>query len=193
MNNIYLGKKGQVTGPMSVAEYEGMKASGKIDQFSWIWNADMRQWIPLDPPPAPISAGGEEHTPKAQKRASVPEAATPHPAAVAAQAVAQVVELPKAVPIKFGSLNNIEALCHDFRSIVQGSLQEPTSLGCSLVTPEDLHTPKLGGQGKVMLNLLNTKSGEMVTFPAQVTGVTRSGKGWSYQIRWENPPKSFFA
>lgn len=180
--NIFLAKKGKITGPITLNEYEAMKASGQIEQFFWIWHADMRQWVPLDPPPAPIHAEDDD--------APAPRVSA-HPAAIAAQAAAQVVQL-KQPKIKFGSTEHIEVLCHDFRNIVQGSIQEPNALGFSLVTPEDLHAPKLGAQGKVMLNLLNKKSGQMTTVSAEVTGVARVGKSWSYQIRWGELPISFF-
>lgn len=189
-SNIYLAKKGKITGPLTNADYENLRLSGQIEEFFWIWHDEMKQWIPLDPPPAPIQSFGEVKAAKLETKSShTPEPV--HPAAIAAQAAAaQVVPIKPA--IKFGSMESIEVLVHNFRDIVQGSIQEPTQLGFTLKTEADKHAPKLGSQGKVVLNLLNKKNGEMVTVPGEITGVSRSGEAWSYQVRWGDLPAHFF-
>lgn len=192
--NIYLAKKGKITGPITLSDYETLRASGQIEQFFWIWHDEMKQWIPLDPPPPPIHSFGEsaKHEPlstKKSERTSVDEPI--HPAVAAAQAAAaQVISIKPQV--KFGSTKAIEVLCHDFRNIVKGHMNEPTQLGFTLLTEKDAHPPKLGGEGKVILNLLNKDSGEMVTVPAEITGVQRTGDAWSYQVRWGDLPAHFF-
>jgi hypothetical protein len=54
---IFLGRNGRVYGPYASAEFEEMTASGRIDQFHWIWDEPGAKWKPLDPPPAPLSRG----------------------------------------------------------------------------------------------------------------------------------------
>lgn len=188
--NIYLAKKGKITGPLSNSDYENLRLSGQIEDFFWIWHDEMKQWIPLDPPPPPIQSFGEVTATRLEaKTTRAPEPV--HPATIAAQAAAATV-IPIKPTIKFGSMESIEVLVHNFRDIVQGSIQEPTQLGFTLMTVADKHAPKLGSQGKVVLNLLNKKNGEMVTVPGEITGVVRAGDGWSYQVRWNDLPAHFF-
>ncbi|MCM0606407.1 MAG: hypothetical protein KA715_09985 [Xanthomonadaceae bacterium] len=193
--NIYLAKNGKITGPITMGDYDNLKLSGQIEQFFWIWHDEMKQWIPLDPPPAPIHSFGDgaKHEPLTAKKSDRSEhkEEPAHPAIAAAQAAAAQV-IPIKTQVKFGSMKGIEVLCHDFRNIVQGSINEPTQLGFTLLTEKDSHPPKLGGQGKVILNLLNKDNGEMITVPAEITGVQRTGEAWSYQMRWGELPAHFF-
>lgn len=50
---IFLGKRGAITGPISVKELENLKLSGKIDDFTYIWDWETTAWRALDPLPPP--------------------------------------------------------------------------------------------------------------------------------------------
>jgi GYF domain 2 len=49
--SVFLGGHGQVAGPFSTSEISEMRSSGKIAQYTYIWDDKKESWINLDPPP----------------------------------------------------------------------------------------------------------------------------------------------
>lgn len=49
---FYLGRLGKIHGPFSEQELEKYEASGKILEFSWVWDSSEKIWLPIDPPPS---------------------------------------------------------------------------------------------------------------------------------------------
>src|SRR5690349_16666334 len=52
-NQVYLGKAVKVFGPFPHEEFEQMYASGKLADFTWIWDWKAQAWKAIEVPPAP--------------------------------------------------------------------------------------------------------------------------------------------
>jgi hypothetical protein len=62
--SIYLGRKGSVYGPFTVAELEQMHLNGDIERFTYIWDGESRAWRNIDPlPPTPGVRAPREDAP----------------------------------------------------------------------------------------------------------------------------------
>jgi hypothetical protein len=48
---IFLSKNGNIHGPFTNKEIESFIQSGKIHQYTWIWDPDKKAWNALDPAP----------------------------------------------------------------------------------------------------------------------------------------------
>ncbi len=52
-SEIFLGKFGKSYGPFTSEEYDQMHTSGKISDFTWIWESKNQIWKPIELPPHP--------------------------------------------------------------------------------------------------------------------------------------------
>ncbi len=50
---FYLGKGGQSFGPYSEKEFEAIRASDKIKEYTSYWDSESPTWQALDSPPPP--------------------------------------------------------------------------------------------------------------------------------------------
>lgn len=48
---FYLAKSGRVFGPYTPQQFEALRASSDIENYSWYWDPAQEQWQPIDPPP----------------------------------------------------------------------------------------------------------------------------------------------
>ncbi len=158
---IYLARSGKVHGPFTEPELEKMMASGQIQQFTWIWDQKTSAWKALDPAPAPLSLEGSA------------------PAKRAARGTAATATDPHA----------IQVVCHDFQTLIAGSLAQITETGCELLSTDLGGNPKFTPQSRLILNLLNEKTGQAMNVQAKLLGVARVEGAWSYKLRWEHCPE----
>ncbi len=161
----YLARDGKIFGPIDDAAFEGLRVSGEIRTYSWIWDWSLATWAPIDPPPPPLTtsteAGAHERAPRpaAQKRS-----------------VAQP------------NRSHWLAACHDFQGMVAGTLEQVHELGCELRAQGDIEEPTFGTSGPVILNLFDPKSGRSINVRAQILGVARDQRGFHYRLGWDKKP-----
>jgi hypothetical protein len=87
------------------------------------------------------------------------------------------------------AMKEIPVVCHDFRSVVTGTLREITETGCELVSAQQTSGPVFPQKTKVLLNLLDEKSGRSVNVSARLTAAQRFDGKWVYRIRWPQVPE----
>jgi hypothetical protein len=158
---VYLARLGKVHGPFTENEIENLISSGKMEQYTWIWDTKTSKWKALDPAPAPLLLS--ENTP-------LNEGSAPSTALSATDA------------------RTIRAICHDFQSLVSGSLTQITETGCELLSTDLCGSPQFTLQSRLILNLLNEKTGQAMNVKAKLLRVSRLKGAWSYQLRWDHCP-----
>jgi GYF domain 2 len=50
--HAYLGKQGQIFGPFDSEEMENLYASGEINHYTYLWDASISVWKPIEEPPS---------------------------------------------------------------------------------------------------------------------------------------------
>lgn len=88
-------------------------------------------------------------------------------------------------------VRSVPVVAHNKRSVINGSLQNPTSVGALLVGPaprERMSGPFVRGS-KIWLNLLDLRSGKTENVEAQVIGMMRRGTSWEYRVKWDRLPE----
>ncbi len=158
MGSIYVARFGKVYGPFTGNEIEKFQASGKIHDYSWIWDPKKKEWKALDAAPPPLFEESE-----------VPGVASK-------------------LHGKGASADRLAAICHDFRKVVRGMAAKMTETGCELVSEAKSISPAFAKKADVQLNLLDEKSGRQINVVARVCGVSKSRAGWGYQLRWQERP-----
>jgi hypothetical protein len=86
------------------------------------------------------------------------------------------------------SWTEIQAVCHNFQSIVCGTLDSITETGCNLLSDESSDYPMLALKCSAILNLMDPKHGKSINVKTQLFGVTRENHKWVYRLRWEGIP-----
>jgi len=56
--HYYLGRGGRAHGPFTHEQFERLRLSGEIDQYTYQWDESEKDWVNLDPKPAPVGATG---------------------------------------------------------------------------------------------------------------------------------------
>lgn len=102
---IFLARFGKVHGPLTEHELTALHESGRIQEYTWLWDSRANQWKPIDPPPPPLAVNLDS------AHARRPGEATP----------------------SFGLPNGLLAIAHDTRSVVSGAIERVTETGCELV------------------------------------------------------------
>ena len=82
----------------------------------------------------------------------------------------------------------IEAICHDFTTIVSGLLQNVSELGCDLVSHDGSDGPRLGLKAKLVLNVVDKTGKQAMNVNASLSDVVRRDSAWVYRIRWSHAP-----
>jgi hypothetical protein len=194
---IYLGKNGETHGPYTVEQYEQLRAMPEFASFTYIWDgrdpaADWKP-IPKAAPPAPPAKRGPG-APPPDSRAVTP-APAPVDAAETQAPIADVIPITRATdarkaPVLRGyDVPWIEALCHDSRNVIAGKLTQVTDAGCELLCPQSPTAPAFGSQSRVILNLLDPKSGQAMNVAARLGGVSRRDGRWSLRVLWDGCPE----
>lgn len=196
---IYLGKNGQTFGPYTAEQFAEIQASADYATYTYIW--DGRE---ANPDWKPIQKAAAIPAPPAAKRGP---GAPPPDAAANASASAPEPEIAQVIPIRGGArakestraqaapmlrgydAPGIEALCHDSRNVITGTLAQVTDAGCELICPESSAAPSFGAQSPVMLNLLDSKSGQAMNVAARLAGMRREGGKWSLKVLWDACPE----
>ncbi|MGE0615731.1 MAG: hypothetical protein AB7P04_08815 [Bacteriovoracia bacterium] len=178
---VFLGAQGKVHGPYSVEQLNEMQRSGRIKDYSWIWDFQKETWSHLDPAPpalteAQLGAALMEEMPEAPVHHLHQKA--PEPAAMPA---------PRAIPIT-SLAKNLQAVCFHQTAAVSGMLAGMTQLGCELVSLDRSPSPQLGRNQPLMLNVLDPKSGRTVNVQARMHDAKRSEAGWTYLLQWKQVP-----
>ncbi len=166
--SYYLGKQGRVFGPFTDEEFRQMKLSGEVLSYSWYWvDGPKAQWQPIDAqPPSPAEA---QKISEEKKRA-------------------RLSVVGKNSSVGTGSSVGIDAICHDSHDVISGKLRNISEFGCMLISP-DSESPSFGRKAKVVLNLVDPKSGQSFSLPAQLRGVSREEGKWVYQLQWQSLPE----
>jgi hypothetical protein len=84
----------------------------------------------------------------------------------------------------------VTVVAHNKRSVINGALRNPTSVGALLVGPaprDRMAGPFVRGT-KIWINLLDVRSGKTESIEAQVTSVMRRGSSWEYRVKWDRIP-----
>ncbi|MBY0470931.1 hypothetical protein K2X30_07145 [bacterium] len=81
----------------------------------------------------------------------------------------------------------LQAVCHDFRNVVNGMIEEFNELGCEVTSLVESSDPIFSQRSNIVINLLNEKTGKSVTLPARLTRAFRKDGSWCYRIRWQHP------
>ena len=167
--NIFLGKQGQVVGPISQAELETLQASGEIAQYTYLWDTTGFCWRPLEAPPPP-PPGMEQAAKKAER----------------ARAAAALPMKDKILPLP--SWADMEAICHNFSHVIAGQIKNVTESGCDLVAHDPSDLPRMGISSKLLLNVIDSKKDEAMTVKASLEEVYREDGAWVYRLAWETRP-----
>ena len=158
-SGVYLGKAGQIYGPYKDDEIEELRASGKLAEFTWIWDHTIQGWKAIElPPQAPKFA--------------------PPGSSSKVQAV---------------SADKIQVVCHDYRSIVSGTLRNVTQTGCEIVSADSSSSPRFPDRGNILINLLNEQTGYCMNVQAKLAEISRNEGAWTYRVRWERCPDILIA
>ena len=165
----FLAKLGRVYGPVTEADFEALRSSGKIYEYTWMWNTAQNAWQAIDAAPAPLQLEDFD-------KPVVHVEATPT-VSVAQPTVELGFNLPKGI--------NIPVIGHDFRSVISGVLHQMNGQGCEFHTDDKAFAPTFVTRSAIILNLLDAKSGHLMNVSARVLGVTRSQNGWVYRCVWQ--------
>lgn len=87
-----------------------------------------------------------------------------------------------------GSLEMLEAVCHDHNAIVTGTLENVSDAGCELVSHEHADAPKLALNSTLVLNVLDSGGDKAMNVRALLSTVARRDGAWVYRIRWAQRP-----
>ena len=162
---IFLGKLGKVFGPYEAAEIESMQASGKIMDFTWIWDGALGEWKTLEtPPPSPIVEVSASESGRKRSTSST-SGGSDRP-----------------------DWSEVEALCHDSSHVVSGLLTQVTETGCELVTADHSASPVFGLKTVAVLNLMNAATGTSTNIPVRMLNVARVNGAWVYRVSWNQVP-----
>lgn len=156
----YLAKSGKVSGPFDAHQFEQLKRSGEIDQYSWYWEPKSDQWTPIDPPPlnAPVNAANST-TKKSRK-------ITTH-----LQHFEVICYDYK--ELASGKLRTVSEFgCEIIIPITEGHL-----------------SPIFSERAPLLLNVLDEKSNQAMDVPANVNSISREGMHWVYRVRWNTLPQ----
>jgi len=187
--HIYLAKSGRVKGPITSTEFQAIKDSGKLNRFSWIWDGQNEAWKPIDPPPPPLTdleyfdaSSSNENLQGIPNDSSIPRPRSG-------------LNLKSVKTISQSRVKGVQAICHDFKEVVSGTLNSVSNMGCEFVSDSDSHShspsPKFSKRCQVQLNLLDSKSGKSVSVNGKMIGAVHSENGWTYQINWMELPVLF--
>lgn len=186
---IYLARLGKVSGPFSEEEFSGFKASGKLLEYSWIWDDAVGVWAAVDPAPAPLHHRATQNQSSLYSGVSHgvnPGALAPPVFGRHLQTVPAEKMGPSPMDLGFPTTRgDVAVICHNFRKIVSGVAHRLSAQGCEMNVEDHDYTPPFIHQASVMLNLLDASSGKQMNVPARVRTVTRSEKGWSFELAWE--------
>lgn len=160
MNSCYLARSGQTYGPFNEEQIQSMRKSGEFENYTWFWDGKGSDWHAIDPPPpAPTQKESLKEKTEAKTQAWT------------------------------GRLQpDIQAICHNFRNIMSGSLARVTENGCEFISPHATH-PGFGTRNEVLLNLLDTRTGRSMNVSATIRRVSRAQGSWIYLIDWEKCPE----
>lgn len=53
----HLGRDGRAHGPFTQEAFEQMRLSGEIDQYTYLWDEQAKDWVNLDPKPPALGSG----------------------------------------------------------------------------------------------------------------------------------------
>ena len=170
---FYLAKDGQQVGPFTPEEFATLRDRGELQQYTALFDSRTGQWAPLAPPPPAVEVK------------TVPAPRTTEPEAVLAVANRRSANAT--------AVRALEAVCHNYRDVVAGHLDRVNDQGCELVAQQAGASPCFADRGKVVLNLLDPRTGESMDVEAQLTSVTHGQKGWVYRLEWSACPEIVFA
>jgi hypothetical protein len=172
---IFLTKGGQNFGPFESHEIQAMKKDGRILEYSHIWNPDEEHWESTAPTPmAPPKAATAK--PLTVDSSSPREAQTKTAQERSSRRAASEIKIP-----------SVEVVAFDHEQVIPGELSHVTEDGCEFVTNGAAQA--FASQGVVSLNVLNSKSGKTMSVRAKLSGVSRIGGRWRYQLHWKECPE----
>ncbi len=169
MNAIYLSRAGQTFGPISETELKAMRSSGEIYGYAYLFESPARGWESIHPmPSAPPTAVG----------ASLASPEVPPPSRQ------------RRAPSTISPARPVEVVMHDFHHLVTGNLSSLTESGCELICEEHEEAgPVFAERSRLVLNLLDPKTGRAMNVAASLSQVARKDGHWSYQLRWDQVPE----
>lgn len=187
---IYLARLGKVYGPIGETEVQGLRASGRIMGFSWIWDGASQAWQPVDPAPAPLTEGEwadrvASSVETVLSQVTLPTASVHEVTPTGPLPVVPSGPSPMDLGFHVGKGTEIPVIGYNARQFVSGMAIQMNSSGCDFHTTDCSYAPTFVVRSPIILNLLEPASGHLVNMSARVSAVTRSPKGWVYQVRWE--------
>jgi hypothetical protein len=190
---IYLGKAGQTFGPYTVEQYETLKVQPDFNGYTYIWDGrdEKPDWRSIEHPPGAPSKrapGPGSPPPDSQPNVATGTPAHVEPPVMAVQSVPPNTASTRPLLRKY-DVPGLEALCHDARTVVTGKLCQVTDSGCEFVSSQGSSEPGFGAKSRVMLNLLDPKSGKSMNVPARLNGVQRKDGTWTFRVLWQSCPQ----
>ncbi|OFZ80821.1 MAG: hypothetical protein A3K03_09855 [Bdellovibrionales bacterium RIFOXYD1_FULL_44_7] len=84
---------------------------------------------------------------------------------------------------------SIQVLCHDQFNVISGTVRSVTDIGCELVSSVRTPGPVFAKKARVLLNILDEKSGKSMNVYARLTAVIRDDGSWVYRVQWRQKPQ----
>jgi hypothetical protein len=214
--NYLCTKDGKVVGPFSKAELGEMKKSGAIHAYFWVWEAENPQWLPaVAPPPGPPESG-EITNPALMVRQTRPEETERYakfdtgfeatnsehyvPAFTFDDEEEEKELKPPSRPAKkrghghdrqVDESRRMTVVAHDHRNVVSGWLKQYTPYGATVLgwAPRDRGIGPFVKGNKIMINVLDTRTGKSESVEAHVDATLRRGDTWEFRVRWDHAPE----
>jgi hypothetical protein len=180
---IYLGKHGKIYGPFSGEEFEKFHETGKIYEFTWIWDESLNNWKSLDPAPTKKPPIYVDQV-KAEKQKDNVVSLSAEKALKDFDSENSSSEVKTTTSIE---ASGYQALCHNFRFAVSGEVSSMTETSCELKI--ELSAGRVFPKNTdLLLNIYDPSSGKSVNVKAKLIDSVREGNNWLYHMRWQTRP-----
>lgn len=83
----------------------------------------------------------------------------------------------------------VHVVCHDGVHAVAGAITKLFDRGCEVTALDPAPGPSFPKGAKIVLNLLEEKSGRSMNSRVQVTAILRREGAWVYKFRWGRVPE----
>jgi hypothetical protein len=159
MNSIYLARGKKLFGPLTEAEWTEMQASGRDEDYHWIWKGVETGWQVLHS--APVAPPLPDNVIPIERARRAAETRGP----------------------RFHFPKGVEILAHDYRHVIVVTFDDVSERG-ALLNPTQSHEPLFSIGGPIILNLLDPDTGKSVNLRAEVAAIRRENAGLTYELRW---------
>jgi hypothetical protein len=186
----YVAKNGDIFGPISAAELDGMKKSGQLAQYSWICKEGETEWKAIDHAPNSLPF----NVAPAQGQASLP----PLPGGAPTPAVPKKASAPAPRTLKVrdthidtGKEESFRGILFDSRNAITAWVSDASAEGCEIRSDGENSDPLFVKEAGAVLNLYEVASGKTSNVTVHVSEIFRLEGHWVYKVRWSHVPALF--